>query len=533
MSTAAFRFPALQAHDPDSLGGFRLVARLGEGGMGQVFLALSPGGQPAAVKIVRNEFARDTEFGQRFAREVGAAQKVRGAHIAPLLDAAPQAERPWLATTYVAGPSLRDLVIDHGPLPAAQVMLLAWGIAHALADIHAAKVVHRDLKPGNIMLDESGPKVIDFGIVKSLTQSVTYSSHSTRIGTPLYMSPEQATGHAVGVASDVFALGSTLYFIATGREAFAAENEWAVVHRIVADAPDVSPLAPPLRGLITACLHKDPAQRPTPARVQEWCEEELGDAFGPGIWMGITGARVAIQQRTYALRALTFPGSEAAGTDSPSRPDSTRGTVESEGGATPAAPAASPALPGTATTPEQTSKRTGPASVGGMIAAHVTEILLAAVALTWASSLPIMSESWRGMSSSSQLAHVTLFFDLHHLWEPVPSGIPGVGTDWPVVSVGFIGTAAALVCAVLSLLGLAGNRKVRMWGTTALLLLFLWILVAGICALFPLAMTFGVEISDDNPAYKVRSVLMDGGWLLLLANGLMVDAICRTLRRMD
>ncbi|GAA1246781.1 hypothetical protein GCM10009665_42140 [Kitasatospora nipponensis] len=308
MSGAVFQFPELRSHDPGSLGGFRLAARLGEGGMGQVFLAFSPGGQPAAVKVIREEFARDVEFGQRFAREVAAAQKVRGAHLAPLLDADPRAGRPWLATMYVAGPSLRELVAGQGPLPAGQVMLLAWGIAHALADIHAAGVVHRDLKPGNIILDETGPKVIDFGIVKSLAQSVTYTSSSTRIGTPLYMSPEQAAGRAVGAACDVFALGSTLYFLATGREAFAAENEWAVAHRVVADEPDVSAIAPPLRQLITVCLRKDPAQRPTPTGVRESCEAELGNALGPGAWMGIAGAREAIRQRTSALHTLTAPG---------------------------------------------------------------------------------------------------------------------------------------------------------------------------------------------------------------------------------
>lgn len=176
--------------------------------MGQVFLALSPGGQPAAVKVIRQEFARDAEFGRRFASEVGAVRRVRGAHLAPLPDADPQAERPWLATTYVAGPTLRDLVA------------------------------------------------------------------------------EQAAGRAVGPASDVFALGSTLYFLATGREAFAAENEWAVAHRVVADDPDVSALPPPLRRLITACLHKDPDRRPAPAQVLTCCEDELGVALGPGAWMG-------------------------------------------------------------------------------------------------------------------------------------------------------------------------------------------------------------------------------------------------------
>ncbi|MEU9125160.1 serine/threonine-protein kinase [Streptomyces sp. NPDC048506] len=510
------------------------MARLGEGGMGQVFLALSPGGQPAAVKVIRNEFVRDAEFGHRFAREVGAAQKVRGAHLAPLLDADPRAERPWLATTYVAGPSLRDLVVDHGPLPVSQVMLLAWGIAHALADIHAAKVVHRDLKPGNIILDESGPKVIDFGIVKSLTQSVTYSSHSTRIGTPLYMSPEQAAGRAVGAASDVFALGSTLYFLATGCEAFAAENEWAVAHRIVADTPDVSALASPLRQLAAACLHKDPDQRPTPLRVREWCEEELGDALGPGTWMGITGARAAIQDRTSALRALALPSVETVGTASRDQPDSPRTTADSKPGKTlkapPAASAVPTAVPGTQNPPEQAQKRTGPAAVTGVIATHVTEILLAAGALVWASFLPIMSETWKVKSSGAQAAHVILTFNWHHPWEPVPSGIPGVTTDWLPISIWIIGTAAGLALAVLFLLRLAADHDLKKCGLAAGMISAGWITLVTLLGLWVLAMTLGLETSDDGntPGYTIRAVYLPGGWLLLLANGLMADALRRT-----
>ncbi|GAA2793174.1 hypothetical protein GCM10010441_18020 [Kitasatospora paracochleata] len=368
MSSVVFGFPVLREGDPGSLGDFRLVARLGEGGMGQVFLAFSPGGQLAAVKVIRGEFAGDAEFGRRFAREVAAAQKVRGAHLAPLLDADPQGERPWLAASYVAGPSLRDLVTAGGPLPAGEVMLLAWGIAQALADIHAADVVHRDLKPGNIMLDESGPKVIDFGIVKSLTQSVTYRSSSTRIGTPLYMSPEQALGRPVGPPSDMFALGSTLHFLATGREAFAADNEWAVAHRIVADRPDLTHLAPPLHRLIAGCLAKDPQQRPTPDQVRALCEAELGDALGPGAWMGVTGAREAIRQRTNALRTLVVGEAKTTGNGSaevhprtvidaggenrpaaqhPAPPaDAEHGAVASPSGAASAAAGLGPARPG-------------------------------------------------------------------------------------------------------------------------------------------------------------------------------------------
>lgn len=531
MPRAAFQFPALQSDDPDSLGGFQLLARLGEGGMGQVFLALSPGGQSTALKVIRHEFAGDAEFGQRFAREVGAAQKVRGAHLAPLLDADPQAERPWLATTYVAGPSLRDLVADHGPLPTEQVMLLAWGIAQALVDIHAANVVHRDLKPGNIMLDESGPKVIDFGIVKSLTQSVTYRSHSTRIGTPLYMSPEQASGRAVGAASDVFALGSTLYFLAAGREAFAAENEWAVAHRVVADDPDVSLFTPSLRRLIATCLHKDPDQRPTPLRVQEWCEEELGNALGPGAWMGITGARAAIQARTSALRALTVTGSEPVPFhNQPDPPQKTGG--DEGGGTTEAGPVASSApapLPGTQKLPQQVPNPIGPPSVGEVIGTHVAEILVATGALVWASFKPLFSETWKKETSGTQVAHVVERFNWLHPWEVIPSGIPGVATSWQAIPVGIIGTAADLALAVLFLLRLAGGQDLKKFGLAAGVICAGWVTIVTLLGLWVLAMTFGWEPSDDaNAGYTIRTVLLPGGWLLLLANGLMADALRRT-----
>jgi hypothetical protein len=510
MSTASFRFSALEAQDPDTVGGFRLVARLGEGGMGQVFLALSPGGQPAAVKVIRAEFARDAEFGQRFAREVHAAQKVRGAHLAPLLGADPGGDRPWLATVYVAGPSLRELVTDYGPLPTAQVMLLAWGIAHALADIHAAEVVHRDLKPDNIMVDESGPKVIDFGIVKSLTQSVTYKSRSTRIGTPLYMSPEQAMGRPVGAPTDIFALGAALYYLASGREAFAAENEWAVAHRITADDPDLSALAPPLRQMIAACLRKDPAQRPAPERVREWCEEELGGAPGPGAWMGITGARAEIQKRTSALRVLTAPASGADDTVSK----------------TPTVVWAPPPVAGSQKLlPRKT------AVTGGDYASHIAQVVVASGVLAWASSLPIMSEFWKNKASGDLVAHVTEFFNLHHPWTPVPSGIPGVSTDWQVAPVGVIGTAVGLVCAVLTLLQWSKDPDLRAWGKAARVVSVIWLVIVAVMAVFIFMMTIGIWISDDNPSYSIRSVLMPGGWLLIAANGLMLIAQLRMAKR--
>ncbi|MFF4225458.1 serine/threonine-protein kinase [Streptomyces sp. L500] len=504
------------------------MARLGEGGMGQVFLAFSPGGQPAAVKVIREEFAKDAEFGRRFAREVAAAQRVRGAHLAPLLDADPRAERPWLATAYVAGPSLRDLVAGHGPLPAGEVMLLAWGIAHALADVHASKVVHRDLKPGNIMLDESGPKVIDFGIVKSLTQSVTYRSHSTRIGTPLYMSPEQAMGRAVGEASDVFALGSSLYYLATGREAFGADNEWAVAHRIVADDPDLSDLAPPLRRLVAACLRKDGDRRPTPALVREWCEEELGDELGPGAWMGITGARAAIKQRTGALHALASahageaPELRREAPPTPTRPyEPDVPDVSDE-----------PDEPDTPNPPERAPGRTGPLVTRRILAAHFAELLLGAVAMVCATFLPMFSETWTRKSSGEQAGRVEMFFDWRHPWDAVSSGIPGVSPDWAGVPIGVFGTAIGLVLAARVPVQAAREPGLQGWDNWALKACLGWLLVVGFFTLFLIGMMIFGGISDDNPAYTIRTGFMTGGWLLLAANGLMYDAVQRTYGRL-
>ncbi|WP_329465438.1 serine/threonine protein kinase [Streptomyces sp. NBC_01431] len=515
MSTAEFRFTALQAQDPAELGDFRLAARLGEGGMGQVFIASSPGGQSAAVKVIRPEFARDAEFGQRFAREVRAAQRVRGAHLAPLLDADPHAEQPWLATAFVAGPTLRDLVTGHGPLPAPQVLLLAWGIAHALADIHAGHIVHRDLKPGNIMLDETGPKVIDFGIVKSLTQSVTYSSHSTRIGTPLYMSPEQAMGRTVGAPSDVFALGSTLYFLATGREAFGAENEWGVAHRIVADEPDLSAIpSAPLRDLVTACLDKEPGERPEAPTIVELCEREIGDALVPGAWMRIDGARAAIQERTGALRGLLLHDPDLGRPGDPAAAD----TVLLDRLA-----------PTRVAEPPEPPEPKGPTAV---VVLHLVKLLFAAVVLFAAAANPVMTETWTSNSTGQQVSQVTESFDWAHPWTAYPSGISGVNSDWIVVPIGVFGTVALIVCGLLYLLRLSSDSGYRSLSTAAAGLGCLWLIPCTFLGLFLLAMTVGLTVNDDNPAYDIRSVLEPGGWLLLLANAIAAEALWHTSNRL-
>ncbi len=251
----------LAADDPRQIGGYRLQARLGAGGMGRVYLGYSPGGRPVAVKVVHPELARDPEFMQRFRREVAAAQAVSDAYTAAVVGAGPDDSPPWLATTFVPGPPLADLVAQAGPLPEDAVWRLAGGLAEALQAIHSHGLVHRDLKPGNILIAADGPRVIDFGISRTTSGTVVTVTQMT-IGTPAYMSPEQAQGHAVGPASDIFSLGSVLAFAATGAAPFGGGEMFAVGLRVVHGEPDLTRVPASLRPVIDACLAKDPAARP-------------------------------------------------------------------------------------------------------------------------------------------------------------------------------------------------------------------------------------------------------------------------------
>jgi tRNA A-37 threonylcarbamoyl transferase component Bud32 len=251
----------LAEYDPREVGGFRLQARLGAGGMGRVYLGYSPGGRPVAVKVVHPDLARDPEFMQRFRREVAAAQAVSDAYTAAVVGAGPDDNPPWLATTYVPGPPLADLVARTGPLTEGAVWRLAGGLAEALEAIHAQGLVHRDLKPGNILIAADGPRVIDFGISRATDGTVLTATRMT-IGTPAYMSPEQAQGDAVGPASDVFSLGSVLAFAATGAAPFGGGEMFAIAYRVVQGEPDLTRVPAPLRPLIDACLAKNPADRP-------------------------------------------------------------------------------------------------------------------------------------------------------------------------------------------------------------------------------------------------------------------------------
>ena len=259
----------LTTDDPRQVGVFRLHSRLGAGGMGRVYLGYSPGGRAVAVKIVHPELARDPEFMLRFRREVQAAEAVSGAYTAPVIGAGPDDSPPWLATAFVAGPPLADLVDRSGPLPEAAVWRLAGGLIEALQAIHARGLVHRDLKPANILIAVDGPRVIDFGISRALQGGTVLTAVRTTMGTPAYMSPEQAEGHEIGPSSDVFSLGSVIAFAAMGVAPFDGGDMFSVAYRVVHTEPDLGRLSPALRALVAACLAKEPAARPSLERLMD------------------------------------------------------------------------------------------------------------------------------------------------------------------------------------------------------------------------------------------------------------------------
>ncbi|WP_330306560.1 MULTISPECIES: protein kinase domain-containing protein [unclassified Streptomyces] len=258
----------LQPDDPRELGSYRLLRRLGAGGMGRVYLARSPGGRTVAVKVVRQDLAADADFRRRFEHEVEIARAVSGRYTAPVVDADPSAALPWLATSYVLGPDLTDVVEAHGALPERTVRALGAGLAAALQEIHAAGLIHRDLKPSNVLLAADGPRVIDFGIARAVDGN-RMTQTGVVVGSPGYMPPEQALGRDVGTPGDVFSLGAVLTFAATGHNAFGddAASHAAMLYQIVHGEPDLTGVSQSLLGLIRACLQKDPAQRPAPAEI--------------------------------------------------------------------------------------------------------------------------------------------------------------------------------------------------------------------------------------------------------------------------
>ncbi|MFW6721384.1 protein kinase domain-containing protein [Streptomyces sp. MAR4 CNY-716] len=270
----------LERGDPREVGGYRVLGRLGTGGMGVVYLGRSPAGTLVAVKVVSPRLVGDGRYRARFRREVAAARTVTRAYTAPLVDADPDAEPPWLATAYLPGLSLDEAVGRFGALPTAVVRLLASALAEALAAIHGAGLVHRDFKPGNIMLTPGGPRVIDFGIARP-EDSATLTQDGALLGTPGFMSPEQAAGGRAGPPADVFALGSVLAYATSGKAPFDAGNRIDTLQRIRRGQADLAGVTDRrLRSVVAACLRRDPRHRPAPDALLDLLGEPAASVHG-------------------------------------------------------------------------------------------------------------------------------------------------------------------------------------------------------------------------------------------------------------
>ncbi|MFB8034552.1 PQQ-binding-like beta-propeller repeat protein [Streptomyces sp. NPDC056004] len=298
----------LTQHDPRRIGPFEVLGRLGAGGMGLVYLARSASGRRVAIKTVRTELAEDQLFRVRFTREVEAARAVSGFYTAAVVDADPRAAVPWLATAYVPAPSLEEIVSECGPMPVQAVRWLAAGIAEALQSIHGAGLVHRDMKPSNVLVVEDGPRVIDFGIASGVSNT-RLTMTNVAVGTPAYMSPEQARdSRSVTGASDIFSLGSTLVFAATGHAPFHGANPVETVFMLLREGPDLEGLPGELRPLIDSCMQMDAGLRPTPADLQAQLAPHLfasgsDDSGTASAWLP-TSATAMIEQRRGGRRPV-------------------------------------------------------------------------------------------------------------------------------------------------------------------------------------------------------------------------------------
>ncbi|MEU4212827.1 serine/threonine-protein kinase [Streptomyces sp. NPDC026206] len=301
----------LSVDDPQVIGAYRLLGRLGAGGMGRVYLGRSAGGRTVAVKVVHPHFALDEEFRARFRREVESARRVGVAlagATAPVLDADPDAAVPWVATGYVAGPSLTQAVAEAGPLPPGTVRALGAGLAQALAAVHGLGLVHRDVKPSNVLLALDGPRLIDFGIARAVHGTVSLTSTGVSVGSPGYMAPEQILGQGVTGAADVFSLGAVLTYAATGEPPFPGDSSAALLYKVVHESPVLGPaLTGGLRELVTACLAKAPQDRPAPQEIARLLAgpEGAGALPRPGWLPGPLVERVSRQ----AVELLDLEGS--------------------------------------------------------------------------------------------------------------------------------------------------------------------------------------------------------------------------------
>ncbi|WP_433554905.1 serine/threonine-protein kinase [Pseudonocardia xinjiangensis] len=308
----------IAADDPRTLGRYRVVSRLGNGGLGRVLLGVDDAGRRVALKVVHPQLAALPGFRERFRREVQLAATAPPWFTAALLDADPDGDPPWVATAYVEAPSLQAYVSANGPLGRAGTLALAVRMADGLVAMHGAGLVHRDLKPSNVLLAEDGPCLIDGGFSRTVDPMLAAQAGHV-VATPEYMTPEEIAGLDVGPAGDVFCLGSLIGYAATGRSPFAADSVPGVLHRVAQAEPDLGPLDGPLRDAVVACLAKDPAARPTAARLRDLLRPlENPDAAAPA------------PAPTAATAAMAAPGRPST------RPSTCLGTCPCPAGACPA-----------------------------------------------------------------------------------------------------------------------------------------------------------------------------------------------------
>ncbi|MEU8566552.1 bifunctional serine/threonine-protein kinase/ABC transporter substrate-binding protein [Streptomyces cyaneofuscatus] len=297
----------LRSTDPARIAGYRILGRLGAGGMGVVLLGRSPGGALVAIKLIRAEYADDAGFRTRFRREVAIARQVRNRWAVPVVDADTEAAAPWLATEFVPGPALSEAVGGGAPLPERSVRALGSMLAEALEAVHGAGLVHRDVKPGNVLLGLDGPRLIDFGIARALEDTVLTATDAI-VGSPGFLSPEQAQGRRIGPPSDIFSLGCVLVYAATGGRPFGSGPVEAMLFRTVHDPADLGALPPGLRPVVEGCLSKEPEGRPTAGDIRRaFAEDTAGGSWLPGPVTHLIAERSA--------RMLALPDIEATSLD--------------------------------------------------------------------------------------------------------------------------------------------------------------------------------------------------------------------------
>ncbi|MFC8224450.1 serine/threonine-protein kinase [Streptomyces sp. NPDC057287] len=395
ISTGGDIFRPLGPQDPRETAGYRLLARIGEGGMGTVYLSHTRGGQAVALKLIRQEFGDDPEFRRRFEQEVQAARRVQGYHLVPVVDHDTSGPSPWLASAYVPGVALHTALETYGPLPLPAVFQLVGCTAQALAAIHSAGVVHRDLKPGNILLGPAGPCVIDFGIARA-ADATQLTRSGGLIGTPQFMSPEHALGDAVGPATDVFSLGLIAALAATGRHPYGEGGAITIAAQIANTShrpPLLDGYPEPLRPLLERCLTAAPEDRVTPAELAQLCERAAGRSlrdFGGWLPPALTAEIARREQASRQQPPAPATGTAGTGGGATVPPGSgpAAGQPAPSGTWTPTAPGTAPRPPATAppgpTRPTAPARRVPPA----LLAAGAVVALVLVVTVTWMIARP-------------------------------------------------------------------------------------------------------------------------------------------------